>query len=116
RGPPFRALVAAGHVLPDEQPKLVAPVVPTLGFYLYVFAGHVEPKLLHHFDVIAKRFIGGCSVEPIRPEALVERAEHKARLVVQMNPQTAPIVARHADLAHAEVTFDLINNLAVIEQ
>src|SRR4030095_4662908 len=35
----FYILIAAWHVLPDEQPQLVTPIVPAIGLDLDVFAG-----------------------------------------------------------------------------
>src|SRR5205085_217533 len=59
RAVPARALVAARHVLPDEQAELIAPVIPALRFHLHMLARHVEAELLGHLDVVAQRLIRG---------------------------------------------------------
>ena len=46
---------------------------------------HVETELLCDLDVVLQRLVGGRGVEPVRPEALVERAVLEEELVVQQD-------------------------------
>ena len=46
--------------------------------------------------------VGG-GVEPVGPEALVERADLEERLVVEQQPRDALVVLADGDLAHGEV-------------
>ncbi len=81
RGPPDVGVVAAdvpvaaGHVLPDQQAELVAPVVPAVRLDLDVLAGHVHAELLGHLDVVLEGLVRRGGVQPIRPPALIERAD-----------------------------------------
>src|SRR5207249_6972502 len=107
---PFGTLVAAGHVLPDQQPELVAPVVPAVRLHLHMLAGHVEPELLQHLDVGTQRLIRRRRVKTVRPEALVERAKHETWFVVQLNAEAALGVACQRDFSQAEITSDLVHD------
>src|SRR5262249_2211842 len=101
-------LIAAGHVLPDEDAELVTPVVPTLWLDFDVFADHVEPELLGQLNVVLQRLIGRRGVQAVWPKALIERANLEIWLSVEEKPCDALVVLRHLDLAHGEVAFDLV--------
>ena len=100
---PRRVLVAAGHVLPDEEAQLVAVVIPAGRLDLHVLADHVEAELLGHFEVVLQRLVGRRGVESVGPEALIERAILKQRLVVEHHPRDAGLVLAERDFAHGEV-------------
>ena len=69
--------VTARHILPDQQPQFVTPVIPAIRLYLYVFASEVEAKLFCHLDVVAQRLVCWRGVKSIWPKALIQRAELK---------------------------------------
>jgi len=101
--------VAAGHVLPDHQPQLVAPVVPPVGLDLDVLAGHVAAQLARDLDVVAQRLVGGRGVDAVGPEPLVQRPELEQRPVVEHQARHPGLVLAQGDLAHAEVSGDLVD-------
>ena len=87
---------AAGHVLPDEQAELVAVVVIAGRLDLDVLAEHVEAELLEHFEVVLHRLVGRRREQPVRPPALIERADLEERLVVEHEAHDALVVLRGA--------------------
>ena len=104
--------IRAGHVLPDHQAELVAPVIPPVRLDLDVLADAVEAELLHGFDVPAQRLLGRRGVEAVRPESLVQRAGLEDELAVEQRAGNALPVLAQRDLAHAEVAGHRINGLA----
>jgi len=68
-----------------------------------MLAGHVEAQFLHHVDVIAKRLVGRGGVEPIGPEALIERAVLEIRLIVEHEAGDARRIFAQRNLPHADV-------------
>src|ERR1051326_6534274 len=101
--------VAAGHVLPDEQAQLVAPIIPAVGFDLDVLAGHVEAEFLGHFDVRAESLVGRRSVNAIGPKTLVEGAELEIGFIVQKHASETVLIFAEGDFAHAEIALDMID-------
>ena len=89
RATPLGPIIAHGHILPDQHPQPVRPVVPARRLDFHVFADKVEAERTRCFNVVAEGLIGGRSVQAIRPITLVEHAHLKERLPVEMH-------ARHA--------------------
>ena len=103
-----RTRAGAGHVLPNEQAKFVAPVIPAIWLNLDVLACHVHAKLFCHLNVVAKRSIRRRCVDAVRPVALVEKASLKNNLVVQQNPGYPLVVFAHRNRAHAKVAVHYV--------
>src|ERR1051325_8768268 len=101
--------MAAWHVLPDEQPQLVAPIIPAVRLHLHMLTCHVETKLLRNLNIVTKSLIGRSGVKAIRPESLVERTDHEIRFVVKENARNALLVFAQSDFAHTDIAGDLIN-------
>src|SRR5262249_6448571 len=41
----FRSrIISAGHVLPNQKAQLITPIVPSIRFYLHMFASQVKPS------------------------------------------------------------------------
>ncbi len=94
--------IGAGHVLPDQEAKLVGPVVPAGRLDLDVLADHVVAERPLFLNVALEGIVGRSGIDAVRPEALVERAELEDELVVQQHLHET-IDRAQADLAHAEV-------------
>src|SRR5437879_2040925 len=101
--------IAARHVLPDEQSKFVAPIVPTVRLDLDVLARQVEAELFGHFDVVAQRLVGGRGVKAIRPEALIQRSELKIGLIIKAQSRESFVIFAEGNLPQTEVAFHLID-------
>src|SRR6266851_1000631 len=97
-----RFVVAARHVLPDEDAETIAVVVPARRLDLHMLANQVEPKALRGFDVRAERGVRRRGVQTVRPPALIERTVLEQRPSVQEQPLDAARIRLHGDLAHAE--------------
>ena len=109
-------LIAARHVLPDQQSQPVAPVVPAVRLDLDVLAGHVEAQPPGDLDVVAQRLVRRCGVEAVRPEPLVERSELEYELVVQEYPQHSLFIPAQGYLPHTEIALHFIDCAAVFQQ
>ena len=103
--------IRAGHVLPNQQAQLVAPVIPTGGLDLEVLAHAVKTMLLHRFDVPAQCLVGRRGVDAVRPESLVQRADLEDELAVEHRAGDALLVLAQRDLAHAKVAAHRIDDL-----
>src|SRR5580658_17574 len=68
-------VVAAGHVLPDQQPEFVAPIIPSIRLNLDVLSSQVETGAFEKGNVGAQSIISGSGVDAVRPEALVQSAD-----------------------------------------
>src|SRR2546422_10900732 len=79
-------VVAAGHILPDEQAEFVAPVIPAVRLDLHVFATQIETRLLQELDVGAQGLIRRRRVNSVWPETLVESSHLKEKLLVERDP------------------------------
>src|SRR5713226_2621501 len=78
-----RFVVAARHVLPDEDAETIAVVVPARGLDLHVLANQVEPEAFRGCDVRAERGVRRRGVQTVRPPALIERTVFEQRSPVQ---------------------------------
>ncbi len=99
---------ARRHVLHDQDAEPVAKRIVAARFDLDVLAHHVEAGILQQLDVPGHRLFRRRREKPVRPPALVERAEDVAVRVVQPEAQDALRVGRHVELAHAEVAPDAV--------
>jgi hypothetical protein len=99
------------NVLPHQQPEPVGVVVPARGLHLDVFAHHVEAQVLVLLQVGGEGGVGGRGVEAVRPEALIKGADLEDELTVQGGAHN-PVDLLRADLAHAEVAGDAVDNVA----
>src|SRR5262249_7161472 len=97
--------VTAGHILPDQEAQLIAPVIPTLRLDLDVLTRQIEAEFLGYLDIVLERFIRRSGVDSVRPEALVERAELEHELAIEEHARDSFIIFADLDLAHAEVTL-----------
>jgi hypothetical protein len=68
-----------------------------------VLAEHVRAHALGGFDIEPHRLVARRRVEPVGPEALVERAEVKDGLAVQQEARHAVLVLAERDGAVGEV-------------
>ena len=97
------------------SPSLIAPVVPAGRLDLDVLADHVEAELLRDFEIVLQGFVGRGRVEPVGPEALVERTDQKDRLAVETNPGDAIVrTGDHVDHPQGEVTLHFVEHLLAI--
>ena len=83
----------ARHVLPDEDPEPVGPVVPAIGLDLDVLAQHVVAESLGRIDVEPDRGVGRRRVEAVGPVALVQRPDSNTNLPlsrIRVTPSTRP--------------------------
>ena len=106
--------ISARHVLPNQQPEFVAPIIPAVRFNLDVLAGHVESKLPGHFDVVTERLIRRRGVNAVGPKTLIQRSELEERLVIQQEAKRAFVVLGSRDFAHPEIGGDLVHSLAAL--
>src|ERR1041384_2473652 len=104
-------VVAAGHILPNQQSQLIAPVIPAVRFDLYMFAREIEAGFLEEFDVRPQSLIRGRSVNAVGPKALVPRPYLERELVVESDPREALVILAQCDFSHAEVTGDRVECL-----
>ena len=68
-----------------------------------MLARHVKTKLFGHFDIKFERLIGRCSIDAIRPIALVERTGHIDHFVIQHRTQQAFLILALGNLTHAGI-------------
>ena len=108
---PARTFPARRHVLPHYDAETVAPVVPTCWLHFHMFANHVIAKIFCLLNVVPQSFVARSGVEAVAPPALIERAEHENRLVVEHQTHNAVLVLCSAEFAHREVTDNIINKL-----
>ena len=95
-----------------SSPRLVAPVIPAVRLDLDVLPRGVEAQLLGHLDVVAEGLVGRGRVDPVRPVALIQRADLEHRLAVEHQADVALRVLAQGDLPHAEIAADGIDRLA----
>lgn len=81
-----------------------------------MLAHHVEAQAFHGFHVVAQGFITGGGVEPIRPEALVQRAVLENGFVIEHEAHDALGVLIHAELAHGKIAVHPVEHLLLIQQ
>src|SRR5262245_52740176 len=79
-----------------------------------MLADHVEAELLGDFQVVLHRRVGGRGVEPVGPEALIERTPMEDRLVVEHHPGDAMLIFAEGDFAHGEVAGDCVAILPLV--
>ena len=104
----------AGHVLPDENAQLIAPVIEPGRLDLDVLAEHVHAQGFDRFQVVAQGGVRRSGVEAVGPPALVEGPELEERFVVQEKPEIALAVFAQGDFPHPGVARDFVQRLAVL--
>lgn len=107
-----RAVRATRHILPDEHPEPISPVIPSFGLHLDMFAREIESEGSHYFDIVAEGGVGRCSQDAVGPEALVKGADLEEWCSIQLDPLKTTFIAAQRDLSHAEVTSHGINGFA----
>jgi len=113
----------ARHVLPDQEPQLVAPVVEPVGLDLDVLAEHVHAQGFDGLEIGPEGGVGRRGVQAVRPPALVERPDLEERFAVEKETVEALPVLAQGDLAHPGIarhgvdrtSFLLQRDLEVVE-
>src|SRR3984957_20957204 len=96
-------IIAAGHVLPDQKPKFVAPIIPTVRLDLDMFPCQVESGGFEKGEIGSERVIGRGGVDAIGPKALVQRADLKQGLAIQGDARDALGILEQRNFPHPEV-------------
>ena len=103
-----------GHILPDEEAQLVAPVVLQRVFDLQVLTDHVEAVILHGENVVIQGLFARSGVDALGPEALVQQAGQEDGLAVEVDVLVvAAVILRGRNLTQAEVGVDGVEHGAV---
>ena len=102
--------VAVGHILPNQQAQLVAPVIQPVGLHLDMLAQHVAADPLERLQVVAQRLVGRRGVKSVGPPPLVEWSVLEDEPVVEHQPHRARAVLAERDFSHPEVTRDLVDH------
>ena len=79
-----------------------------------MLAQHIAAEFLQYLDVVAQRSIRRRRVQPIRPPALVKRAELKQRFIIQKYPRNTIFVFAQRDFPHTEIAAYGIDGFAFI--
>src|SRR5438477_373633 len=79
-----------------------------------MIAGHIEPELFQYLEVGTQGLVRRRGVEAVRPETLVERAEHETGFVVQVNSEASPGIARKRNFSQAEITADFVHDSSTV--
>ena len=115
-----RLLAAVGiharHVLPDQQPELITPVIPALRLDLDVLTGAVETEPQRFRDVEAQCLIRGCGVNSVGPESLIQWADLEHCLAIEHYPGDAVFVLAQRDFPHSEVAGHCVHDLSFRHQ
>ena len=106
--------IAGRHVLPNQEPHPVTPVIPACTFVLDVLARHVHAELLGHGNVVLDGIIRGRRVQTIGPPALIQWAVLKEHLIVEFQSQHTVVVGRDLDLTHAKITGHRVRGLIIL--
>ena len=81
---PFRITVSAWHILPYDNPQLVAIGIPSGRFYFDMLANHIKAEVFRLPDVINQSFIGRCGIKTIGPPSLIQRTKLEQRFIIQL--------------------------------
>ena len=76
---------AADHILPNQNTKPVAEIVPPGRFHLDMFPEHVKSQLLYRAKFLLHSLLGGAGVKAVRPVALIQKTNLKIGFSVQRN-------------------------------
>lgn len=115
-----------GHILDHQETKLITSLVEqiVLDFdlckyqyglvncmdidYTHMLADHVEAQLLQQLKIIHHGFLRGRRIDTVRPESLVQSAEHEHKFTIQQWPDD-PIDSALGDSPEPCVALDLVS-------
>ncbi|MNO70401.1 hypothetical protein D3C76_612810 [compost metagenome] len=99
----------AGHILHDEQAKLIRPIQLAGFFRLDVDPREVQPKRLHQENFVPHVLVGRIGEIAGGVKRLVQRTVQVNRLSVQRDPAVIPLPETGgADFANAEIRGDRV--------
>ncbi len=111
---PFGAVVATGHILPNNDSFAVAIGIPCCRFNLDMLTDHIETPILCLVNIIDHSLIRGGRVKPVGPPALVERAELEQVFVVKLKANNAIGIPFCRELTHGGITLHFVYRFTVI--
>jgi len=76
-----------------------------------VLTNCIETHGLGSLNVKCQRLVGGCGVNPISPEALIQDSQIEIRFVIKTSPVDTLLVPSNTNLTHSEIAFYFINDL-----
>ena len=103
--PGLIAATQSGHVLPNEDSKAVAVVVPACRLHFHVLANHVKAPVLGLLHIIDQCLVSGSGIETVGPIALVKESEVEHVAVVQLHTPFTVVQLVHGNLAHGGVAL-----------
>ena len=90
---PTVSVIAARHILPNQDTFLITMIIPTCRFHLYVLTNHIETPVLGLFDIIQQCFVCWSCIQTIGPPTLVKRTILEIIFVVQLHTHNAVCIS-----------------------